>query len=184
MKYSLLTSLLLHSLLLVCILPRKYTTSIPIEIIVNQATPIKTVGKGHLSSGRRAAQAVPEAPEGELSKAAKEIEAELNNPMEAKTTVYWSFYKRVWNEAFLGWRNDVNGVWQRKKLTRVYQTKLWLILSESGMVEQIMLVQSSGVPELDAAAIKAFTGRFIPHPPKTLVDKDGKIRLLWTFTVG
>lgn len=185
MSRWLLCSLALHIVIITYFLrvtpPEMPAESAAISVDIHKPLAKRVSASGH---GGQTARINPHVPDVERIEASKEAEREISAPMEAKSNIYYSFYKRIWSQAFLDWRNEVSSIVSRKKLTRVYQTKLWLIWTSKGMIESIVLVQSSGVPELDRAAIKAFEGRFVPNPPKTLVDKDGKFRLLWTFTVG
>lgn len=62
-------------------------------------------------------------------------------------------------------------------------TALRIVLDSKGHITAIKVLGSSGVKELDDAAIKAFNeaGPF-PHPPKGLIVK-GKVVLQWGFVV-
>jgi TonB family protein len=57
-------------------------------------------------------------------------------------------------------------------------------LSESGKVEDVTVLRSSGLTFLDQEAISAFTRNGIfPNFPKELVDESGVVRLRFGFIV-
>ena len=59
-----------------------------------------------------------------------------------------------------------------------FDTQLELILNEKGDLEASYIAMESGLPNLDQRIIEAFrdVAPYI-HPPKGLIEKDGKIRL-------
>lgn len=184
LKFWLLTSLLVHTLI-GAILTHKYSSDLqepPLSIDVSIHKPRLSIPIHGHKVGAGSGQ-LPSTPS-EITQALAEVQREIDEPINAKVNVYTLYYERVKQSHFLDWRNEVAGIVQTKRLTRFYQTVLWVILRADGLVEQVLIVKPSVVPELDQAALRAFTGKFIPNPPKSLVDKDGKIRILWTFNVG
>ena len=55
-----------------------------------------------------------------------------------------------------------------------------VVNGESGVLEQVGVVASSGVPELDAAAVAAFGAAFpLAPPPRALLSSDGNFYVTW-----
>jgi len=120
------------------------------------------------------------------------IDHVLNVPKGNKTALntreyrFAHFFNRVKREVSARWRavevyrahdprGEVYGVQDR-------QTVLNITLDASGALAGVEVLQSSGVRALDLEAIEAFK-RAQPfyHPPKGLVDPDGKIRFKFGF---
>jgi TonB family protein len=104
---------------------------------------------------------------------------------------YYSFYERAKEQLRVYWKPEVNQrattLAVQKKLLDGQQlvTRVVASLDKEGKVQEVRTVQSSGVPQIDAAATTAFykIGR-LPNVPKGMLDKDGVARLYWEFVVN
>ncbi len=101
---------------------------------------------------------------------------------------YFSYYQRIKELLRQFWKPTVE-----KKMYLLYEkgksfgddelvTKLLVLLNPTGNIVKISRVTSSGVNDLDDAAIEAFNkaGPF-PNPPKGIIDADGFVRINWEF---
>lgn len=101
---------------------------------------------------------------------------------------YFSYYQRIKDLLRQHWKPTVE-----RKLQRLWEkgkpmgeeevtTRLLVLLSPDGKIQKISRMLSSGVVELDQAAMEAFerAGPF-PNPPKGIVDEDGFVRIKWDF---
>ena len=104
---------------------------------------------------------------------------------------YYSFYQRV--------RQQLEQFWEpglRDRLARFFRrgrslasehehaTKLLVVLDGEGVIRKVLVQDTSGVFDLDQAAVDAFNkaGPF-PNPPHGMVEKDGMVRVEWEFVV-
>lgn len=107
------------------------------------------------------------------------------NLLNAKESVYYSFYSRIYD--------SVGPLWQSK--TRVsapatrllegdYATVVDVVLDEKGNLVGVNLVKSSGVTLFDEIVNDCWKklAKF-PNPPKGLLNSDRQIHMGWTFTV-
>lgn len=101
---------------------------------------------------------------------------------------FFSYYHRIKELLRQHWKPNVE-----RKLTRMIEkgrsvsetemvTRLQVMLSPDGKISKISRVLSSGIEEIDEAAIEAFNraGPF-PNPPKGMLDADGFVRINWDF---
>lgn len=101
---------------------------------------------------------------------------------------YFSYYHRIKELLRQYWKPNVE-----KKMYLLYEkgktfgddemvTRLLVLLSPEGHIAKISRVGSSGVADLDEAAVDAFqkAGPF-PNPPKGIIDPDGFVRINWEF---
>ncbi len=104
---------------------------------------------------------------------------------------YYSFYERAKEQLRVFWKPEVNQrattLAVQKKLLDGQQlvTRVVASLDKDGKVQEVRTIQSSGVPQIDAAATTAFyrIGR-LPNVPKGMLDSDGVARLYWEFVVN
>src|SRR5690554_1832150 len=103
---------------------------------------------------------------------------------------YYGFYFRIRQKLEQFWGRSIHETaLQLMKEKRViakndeHVTALRIVLDTKGHITAIKVLGSSGVRELDDAAIRAFNeaGPF-PHPPKGLIVK-GRVVLQWGFVV-
>lgn len=111
--------------------------------------------------------------------------------LNTKEFAYFSFYQRVRKQLEQFWEPGLK-IKIRKMINRgrsiaedkEHATTLFVILNTLGIITKIQIKDTSGVSDLDQAAIDAFNraGPF-PNPPKGLVEADGTIRIEWEFVL-
>lgn len=101
---------------------------------------------------------------------------------------YYSYYHRIKQSLRQYWKPNVERkialIWSRgaKLKDDEMVTRLLVMLDEKGGVSNISRMNSSGVEEIDEAAIDAFNRAApFPNPPKGLVERDGLVRIQWEF---
>jgi TonB family protein len=61
-------------------------------------------------------------------------------------------------------------------------TKLVITLDNKGVLIKVQVMGSTGLQDLDDAAVEAFQlAAPFPNPPKGIVDADGTIKIRWDF---
>jgi TonB family protein len=115
----------------------------------------------------------------------KNLPVGSENLLNAQESIYYSFYARLYDAIGPIWQSRVRQVpRQRRIVPGEYRTVVDVILDESGIVQEVRKIQSSGIEEFDNAVEDAWkkVGRF-PHPPDGLLDKEGRVHTGWTFSV-
>jgi protein TonB len=119
----------------------------------------------------------------------KDVKAGAQTLLNTKEYAFFSFYQRV--------RRQLEQYWEpglRKRLIvmvakgrylaseREHATRLLVTLNNVGNITAVQLEDTSGISDLDQAAVEAFNraGPF-PNPPHGMVDQDGKVRVEWEF---
>ena len=65
-----------------------------------------------------------------------------------------------------------------------YTSVVEVILTPDGLLEDVVIRHSSGIPEFDRAAQTVWSRlRKFPNPPQGLREPDGRVRTQWSFTV-
>lgn len=121
----------------------------------------------------------------------KGVDQSLMTQLNTKEYKYYGYYTRI--------RHQLNQWWQpkvREKVTTLMtagrkiasednkNTKLIIVLNNSGDLVGVQVLSASGIRELDDAAVEAFKKAApFPNPPKGLVDSDGTIKIRWDFIV-
>lgn len=104
---------------------------------------------------------------------------------------YYGFYFRIrqkleqfWGRSIQEKAQELASSGRRVPASENLITALVVVLNPSGSIIDIYLKGSSGIKELDDAAIEAFNeaGPF-PNPPKDLV-RNGKVTIEWGFVVS
>jgi len=101
---------------------------------------------------------------------------------------YYSYYQRIKELLRQHWKPNVERklalLWnkghtiQQDELT----TRLLVLLNRDGTVTKISRVGTSGVNDLDDAAMEAFQKAApFPNPPQGMIDADGFVRIRWDF---
>lgn len=101
---------------------------------------------------------------------------------------YFSYYHRIKELLRQYWKPTVEQrmmrMWEKGKSIGEQEmvTRLLVLLNTDGRIAKISRLTSSGVSEVDDAAIEAFNkaGPF-PNPPKGMVEEDGFVRIRWDF---
>lgn len=101
---------------------------------------------------------------------------------------YFSYYHRIKEMLRQYWKPNVERklamLWGKGKNLGEEEitTKLLVLLDQNGTVQKISKLNSSGISDLDDAAIEAFQRAApFPNPPKGIVDEDGFVRIRWDF---
>ena len=104
----------------------------------------------------------------------------------AKRWVYASFFNRMKRSVAQNW--DPASVWRRSDPTgQVYGfktrvTEVRVSLTPHGDLVGIVVINNSGVTELDDEAVRAFhVAQPFPNPPKELVGRDQTITFAFSF---
>lgn len=104
------------------------------------------------------------------------------------TTRYpWAGYMdRIRRQVNFWWQQNLDNLPSSVRLAKPsYTTEVEVFLDANGVLEHIEVTESSSVPELDDAVVRAFqvAGPF-DNPPVGLIGKDGRVRLPdFSFTV-
>lgn len=105
---------------------------------------------------------------------------------------FYGFYHRIRQKLEQFWGNNIQEEAQKffKKGRSIASesnliTGLTIKLNSQGEIVDIILKSTSGIRELDDAAIKSFNqaGPF-PNPPKGMIKQDGKATIEWGFVVN
>jgi TonB family protein len=115
-----------------------------------------------------------------------DVDSGEETALNSKRWVYASFFNRMkrqvaqnWDPATIWRRNDPTGQVYGFK-TRV--TEVRVSLSSTGSLEKIVIVNPSGVGDLDDEAIRAFHAAApFPNPPKELAGRDNLITFGFSF---
>lgn len=120
---------------------------------------------------------------------------QLNDVKEGDQTVlstrefqYYSYYHRIKETLRQYWKPTIErriaAVWGRGDKLKDGEmiTQLMVMLDEQGAIAKIATVTSSGVIDVDDAAVEAFhQASPFPNPPRGIVDPDGLVRIRWDF---
>jgi TonB family protein len=101
---------------------------------------------------------------------------------------YFSYYNRIKELLRQYWKPNV----ERKLYMLIAKgrnigedemvTELVVLLNPQGNIQKISRVGSSGIEDLDEAAVDAFQKAApFPNPPKGIIDPDGFVRIRWDF---
>ena len=111
--------------------------------------------------------------------------------LNTKEYAYYSFYQRVRQQLEQYWepglRKRLKDMFDRgRKLAADHEhaTKLTVVMATDGSITRILVDGTSGMLDLDQAAIDAFNkaGPF-PNPPKGLLEHDGTVKIEWEFVL-
>jgi len=113
------------------------------------------------------------------------------NSLNSERFTYYSFFGRIEESLYPHWAQNVESAMERLPLPLQKQlvnhslnTFLEILIDPEGHYLESIILQGSGVPEIDRAAIEAFaSAKFFPNPPKEMVKADHKIHLKYQFTV-
>ncbi len=101
---------------------------------------------------------------------------------------FFSYYHRIKETLRQYWKPNVERklamLWSRGTQMRDAElvTQVVVTLDQSGAVARITRMGSSGLQELDDAAMEAFKQAApFPNPPAGMIDPDGYVRIRWDF---
>lgn len=107
------------------------------------------------------------------------------NMLSTVESVYYSFYSRIYEQIGPLWQSILTErVMRKRPPPGDYTTQAEIIFDGEGNFDEARIHASSGIAALDDAIPTAWKKipRF-PNPPRGLIQPDGKIHMLWTFTV-
>jgi len=114
----------------------------------------------------------------------------VNTLLNTKEFVFYSFYERIREKLSHTWRTQLSHEMDQvfangRTLGFDRKTKIQIELDPRGQLKNVKLLGSSGVNELDRAAINAFKmAAPFPNPPKGMVDDTGSfVAIKWDFVV-
>lgn len=109
--------------------------------------------------------------------------------LNTKEFAYFSFYQRVRKQLEQYWepglRQRLKTMFERGRQLAAdheHSTRILVVLNSEGLITNIQVQGTSGLLDLDQAAIEAFNraGPF-PNPPRGLVENDGTVKVEWEF---
>ncbi len=119
----------------------------------------------------------------------KDVNIGIQTLLSAREFVYYSYYQRIKEQLRQHWEPTVREkvkIMVRKgralASSNDRMTQVMIILNSNGDLERVDVLGQSGVQDLDDAAVEAFRKSApFPHPPKGIVESDGRIRIRWDF---
>lgn len=117
------------------------------------------------------------------------VELGARTLLNTREYAYFSFYRRVRRQLEQFWepglRQKIRGMVQRGRMIAAEQehaTKLLVTLDVEGQITKVQIENSSGLLDLDEAAIEAFNraGPF-PNPPRGMLNEAGQVKVEWEF---
>lgn len=111
--------------------------------------------------------------------------------LNTKEFAYFSFYQRVRKQLEQYWepglRQRLKNMFARGRqlaADREHATRVLVMMNGEGIITKIQVESTSGLLDLDQAAIEAFNraGPF-PNPPRGLVEADGNVKVEWEFVL-
>lgn len=116
----------------------------------------------------------------------KNLPVGSENLLNAQESVFYSFYARLYETIGPIWQSRLRETFihGRNIPPGDYTTSVDVVFDPEGNLLMIRRIESSGVPEFDAAVDYSWrkSPRF-PNPPKGLLDGDRKVHTGWSFTV-
>lgn len=107
------------------------------------------------------------------------------NLLNTEESRFHSYYSRLYEAVAPIWKSYVQEVPQRQALRKGdYITSAEVFFDREGNLAEVVIIESSGIPEFDQA-VRASWSRVkrAPNPPKDLLGPRGRVRTGWTFTV-
>ena len=108
------------------------------------------------------------------------------NLLNAQESVYYSFYSRIYETIGPIWQSRTRETTYRARLRPgEYSTVVDVILNRAGDLIEIRHLQDTGIAQLDQDVDLSWRriDRF-PNPPQALLNEDGLLHMVWTFTVS
>lgn len=101
---------------------------------------------------------------------------------------YYAYYNRIKDLLRQHWKPKVHRELTklmgkgRRLSSQELTTKVLVVLNNQGKIHKISKLGSSGIGELDGAAVLAFNQAApFPNPPKGMIEPDGFVRVRWDF---
>lgn len=118
-----------------------------------------------------------------------DVQTGIQTLLSTREFIYFSYYQRIKEQIRQYWEPGV-----REKVKIIYRqgrtiasqkdrtTQLMIILDSKGSLLRIEVLSSSGINQLDDAAVEAFKSAApFPNPPAGMVESDGTIKIRWDF---
>jgi TonB family protein len=99
--------------------------------------------------------------------------------LNTKEFLYANYINQIRRLVVFYWRQQLDNLPRSLRISKPrYKTVVFIALDEEGLLDEIQLMESSGIGPLDNAVVEAFriAGPY-PEPPEGLVDPDGRARL-------
>jgi TonB family protein len=150
----------------------------------NLGVPVNLRPLGHLGPDAIAQQAA-------TNDHLRDVQNGAQTLLNTREFAYYSFYQRV--------RRQLEQFWEpglRERVTKMFRqgrtlateteltTRLLVELDASGVIRKIRVQETTGLIDLDQAAVDAFNraGPF-PNPPQGMVEVDGTVKVEWEFVL-
>ncbi len=119
----------------------------------------------------------------------KDIEEGLETLLNTREFKFYNYLNRLKKHVGDLWESQIrqdlsaDPSWQ-SSLAAGLATKLMVRIDRSGAIDQVTILKSCGVENLDAVVLKAFrlASPFNP-PPQDLVDPEGGVSITWDFLI-
>lgn len=106
--------------------------------------------------------------------------------------IYYSYFARMKEQLYWRWTQYIKkellerafsfNKFVNEYKSRYFSTSLYVYLSPEGEVQDMRVVKSSGVEDIDSAALHAFLlAEPFPNPPRGLIEEDGYIHIKQMF---
>ena len=104
--------------------------------------------------------------------------------LNTKQSVYYSFYSRLYHSIAPIWQGRIGDSRQLRPSPGSYTTRVAVLFDRDGNLTALRILDSSQVAFFDRVVIESWkrVPRF-PNPPQGLIEPDGTVRTLWSFTV-
>jgi TonB family protein len=119
----------------------------------------------------------------------EDVAVGANTLLNTQEFKFYSFYERIREKLSSQWEQRLGAVFdmlytKQEGLNFDRRTKVQITMNRAGEVQDVRVLASSGIRELDAAATGAFVGAApFPNPPKDMIDANNKIVVRWDFIV-
>lgn len=120
----------------------------------------------------------------EKARAQAESESDRLSPLTAKQVLFLSYFDRIREKLEAVWFPCVRACKAQVRGTAFAAVRL--IFDDAGRLLLRIPLTTSGITCLDRCVDRAtdnLESATVPHPPKGLIDADGRARVTWTFTI-
>ncbi|MEW6058100.1 MAG: energy transducer TonB, partial [Bdellovibrionota bacterium] len=121
----------------------------------------------------------------------KDVKPGAQTMLNTKEFAYFSFYQRVRRQLEQYWepglRERLRSMFAKGRqlaADREHATRILVVMDHEGTITKIQVEGTSGLLDLDQAAVDAFNraGPF-PNPPKGMIESDGTVKVEWEFVL-
>ncbi len=106
------------------------------------------------------------------------------NVLNTRSSKFYSFYARIHQAIGPLWESQAREVTRNVNLSPAdYITQVEVHLNRNGQLAEVIVHRSAGVKAFDHAVVQSWKRvQHFPNPPIELLEKDGLLRMGWTFT--